>query len=614
MRREIERSGRPCIAVAAILLVLLSNICHAGAQELPRQVVSLLERQVEDGGDVQEMAARFEEMMRTKVSINSMTRSRLEECGLFSAFQIESLLDYRKVSGDILSRSELALVDGFNESVAEMCGCFFTFDSENAVAAPYVEPHLKHTVTLKAKSDYDTSGIGMTAKYSVSYDCSFVAGLTVDSDAGEGLTPAHMPDFVSAYASYDGTGVVKKMIIGDYSVRAGQGLVCWKAFSFTAFGAPSSAIKSQHSVRPYTSSVESGYFRGAAATLSLAGTEITLFASRAPVDARVVGDSVYTSVVKDGYHRTAAENAKRHAMHEYAAGATAVREAGRWRIGFTAMAYCYDKANGRRVLDYNRYQIYDGWWGNASADIFCYWGGCRFFAEAAVDAGASPAAVGGVLWSPFYSLEMSLLGRIYTKSYIAPHAGAYSSLSSCSNQRGITWSARWLPSSSWELNTNLQYSYYPWSRYGIDGPSSAFKYRTEVEYMGGSRFAASAMLSGGPAPRWRADCRYAFAGRWSAQARYAGTLGGNGAFIECACETRRLRLSARFTVWDTDGWGSRLYFYEGGVPQSFSIEARYGKGAGACLSVRYAPVKAVEVWLKLSDSYAAFFTRIFIPG
>lgn len=614
MRRENVGSGRPFIAVAAILFITFSNNWQVGAQELPRQIAALLERQAEEGGDPEGMAARLEEMMRDKVSINSLSRRKLEECGLFSAFQIESILDYRKTCGDILSRGELALVDGFNDSVAEMCEYFFSFDSENDVAAPYREPHWAHLATAKAKSGYDSGGVGLTAKYTASYADRVKAGFTLDSDAGEGLTSAHMPDFVSGYAAYNGRGILRSVILGDYSVRAGQGLVCWKAFNFTAFGAPSSVIKTSRAARPYTSSDESNYFRGVAATLALWGAEVTLFASRSPVDARVLGDSVYTSVVKAGYHRTAAERAKRHAMHEYVGGLTAAREAGRWRFGVNAIAYRYDKANGRTVKEYNRYQMYDGWWGDASADIFCYWHNCRFFAEAALDARASPAALGGVLWSPSYSLEMSLFGRLYSKSYIAPHAGAYSSLSNCANQRGVTWSARWLPNPLWELQSNLQYSYYPWSRYGIYGPSHAFKYRIEADYTPGKQLTASAQLSGSDRLRWRAGCRYAFASRWSAEARYAGTPGGNGAFFECAYAARRLRFAARLTVWDTDGWDSRLYFYEGGMPQSFSIEARSGKGTGAYLSVRYAPVKAVEVWLKASDSYAAFFTRIFIPG
>ena len=614
MRREIEGSGRPSFAVAAIVISLLFIAVQSEAQELPERIVSMLERHIEDGGDVEAMAAHLEEMMRARQSINALSRRGLEECGLFSAFQIESLLDYRKANGDVLSQNELAFVDGFNEAVAEMCAYFFTFDSQSDVALPYREPHWSHQATFKSKGAYAGGGMGMTAKYCASYGGKISAGLTLDSDAGEGLTASRMPDFVSAYASYTGAGAVKKIIIGDYSVRAGQGLACWKAFSFRAFGAPSSVIRSQHSARPYTSSVESGYFRGAAVTLSACGAEVTAFVSRCPVDARVVGDTAYTSIVKDGYHRTAAEKEKRHSMHEFAAGMTAVREAGRWRLGATALAYRYDKANGRRVLDYNRYQIYDGWWANASADIYCYWRDCRFFAEAALDAGASPAVQAGVLWSPFYGLEASLLGRCYSKSYIAPHAGAYSSLSSCSNQTGATLSARWLPSSSWEALANFQYSYYPWSRYGIDGPSSAVKYRLELTYVPDKVITATAQLGGSPVPHWRAGCSYVFKERWGIGMRYAGNPGGNGAFLECSYTSRKLRVAARCTAWNTDGWDSRLYFYEGGLPQSFSIEARSGKGTGAYLSVRYTPVKAFELWLKVSESYAAFFMRIFIPG
>ena len=68
------------------------------------------------------------------------------------------------------------------------------------------------------------------------------------------------------------------------------------------------------------------------------------------------------------------------------------------------------------------------------------------------------------------------------------------------------------------------------------------------------------------------------------------------------------------TVWATDGWDSRVYFYEMNVPQSYAVEPYYGKGAGAYLVVKYAPVRQVAMWLKLQQGYVSYFVRIFIPG
>lgn len=613
MRGEIEGPGSlRRIIIAAFLFFFY---CFTDAQTLPDRVVEIIERMAEEGVSEEEMVRYYENLALRRPSINAQSRRQLESCGLFSVFQVESILDYRKQYGDILSEGELSLVDGFNAAAASCCAIFFSFTSDSQIAAPYEEPRLKQTLTAKAKSDYGASGTGVTLKYSASYGKSYSAGFTLDNDAGEALRRGWMPDFCSGYLCFDGAGPLRKLVIGDYTVRSGQGLALWKAFGMSVFGAPASVARNPRGVLPYTSNDEADFFRGAAATLRAGRGDVTLFASANRLDARIVGDTAYTSIVTGGYHCSATELAKRRTMREYVAGGCWNAEYHRLRCGVTALAYRYDKHNGRTVKDYNRYQIYDGWWGDVSADFYCFLHDFRLFGEVAVDAGGSPAAVAGAVWSPGYNLETSVLGRLYSRSYIATHSGAYSSLSSCSNQRGLTCSAKWIFATRWTLSGNAEYSYYPWSRYGIAGPSAALKYRLALGYAEDGGSSADIQVAGNPAPRWRANCVWAVNGKWRLNLRYAGNPGGHGGFAECAYSpSSRLKVSARLTCCNTKDWDSRLYFYEGGVPQSFSVTSYYGKRAGAYLYVKYTPVRNLDLWLKASDRNYAFFMRIFIPG
>ena len=607
MCRRIVGSGSPLAAFIAAFF-FLSNTISTAAQELPERIASLVERHAAEGGDAEELMRFYEELARRRPSINSLSRRRLEECAIFTAFQVESLIEYRERYGDILSEGELALVDGFNAEMAALCSELFSFDAAGAQESA----KWQHNAILKARTQYSAFAPAVTAKYSLRKGDRYRFGITADSDASE-LSKGHpVPDFLSGYAAWGGIGKLKQLIAGDFIVRAGQGLVCWKAFDLKAFGTPSSMAKQPRGVQPYTSSSESGFFRGAAATFALGQAELTLFASRTPVDARIVGDTTYTSIATDGYHRTEAELAKRHSMHEYAAGVFLAGEKGRLRYGLYAIAYRYDKRNGRTVRDYNRYQQYDGWWGNLSADCYLFWRNARIFGEAAVDAGGSPALLAGAVWSPGYSFETSLLCRLYSRSYIATHAGAWSTLSSCTNQRGAPLSVRWLPGGDWEVAANLQYSYYPWSRYGIDGPSSAFKYRLALRKTFGKRLETTAQISGNPSPGWRASLVWTPSGKWELKCRYAGNPAGNGAVVECAYSpSAKLRISVGFSAHNTAGWDSRIYLYQSGVPQSFAVATLYGKGTGAYLLVKYAPVRRAEIWLRISDREIAYLTRIF---
>ena len=69
-----------------------------------------------DEYEVERLASYLERPVR----INIASASNLRSCGLFTQFQAASLLDYRERHGDLMSYSELALVDGFTEEKVQL--------------------------------------------------------------------------------------------------------------------------------------------------------------------------------------------------------------------------------------------------------------------------------------------------------------------------------------------------------------------------------------------------------------------------------------------------------------------------------------------------------------
>jgi hypothetical protein len=427
-------------------------------------------------------------------------------------------------------------------------------------------------------------------------------GVVLDNDPKE-----RFPDFVSLSARYKG------FYVGDFTARFGQGLVLWKSFALTAFGTPSTAARRGGGLREYHSSGESNYFRGAGWSGRTGPLTTTAFVSRTPVDARIV-DGRYTSIATDGLHATETEKAKRHAMHEYVAGANVSLDRGRWHFGITAAGYTYDHPNGRRVQDYNRYQQYDGLWGNLGFDWYGSLGSLRLFGETAVDAHGAPAALAGCLWSPSYGFETSLTLRCYAPSYIATHAGAWSSISSVSNQVGAAYAVQVIQG-RWTLRANADVAWYPWKRYRQEAGTWGFKGRVQLirAFSGGAecetQLAWSSRLKG------RVRVTVPFGDNWQASLRADANRGGAAGYADVRWHpSRSWDISARVTLWQTADWDSRIGFYERGVPQSFTVENYAGKGVGAYLVVKCAPTKWLELWVKVQQGYAAYFMRIFLPG
>ena len=565
------------------------------AQTLPGFVTALVEERAEEGASAEDLVLYYERLLRQPLNLNDASRLQLEETGLFTLFQVESLLAWRERYGAVRSATEWALVEGFTPEVVAQLRPFFTLGEPSAAKAA------AQTYTLRFKKKWKQPGFSLTTKGF--YEApDYGAGAIVDNDPKE-----RFPDFVSLSGRY------KNWYLGDFTARFGQGLVLWKSFAFSAFGTPASAARRSGGLQGYRSTDESNFFRGVGYSRDFGRLAATAFLSYNALDARIV-DGSYTSLPTDGLHATETERARRHTMHELVVGANVTLTAGRWRFGVTGASYRYDKANGRRVQDYNRYQQYDGLWGNLGLDVYGSLGSLRLFGEAAVDAHGAPAIIAGAVWSPTYGFETSLTARCYSPSYIATHAGAWSSLSSVSNQIGALYALQ-LIQGGWTFRLHADAAWHPWTRYRHEAGTWSAKGRVQVVHTWPSGAEAEARLSWSGRLKGVVRLQLPLGTAWALAARVDANRGGAGAYLDLRWKPgRRWDLSTRVTVWQTENWNARISFYERGVPQSFSVESYDGKGVGAYLLAGYAPTRHVEMWLKLQQGYVAYFVRIFMPG
>ena len=112
----------------------------------------------------------------------------------------------------------------------------------------------------------------------------------MEKDPGEKLIsgiPPH-PDFLSAHLAFNGSGVVRRIIIGDYSIRIGQGTNIntgsSRGISLTTPGYMSASDE----IKPYTSTEENRFFRGMAAVFSIKNIELSTFLSKNYSDATII--------------------------------------------------------------------------------------------------------------------------------------------------------------------------------------------------------------------------------------------------------------------------------------------------------------------------------------
>ncbi|MCF0178062.1 MAG: hypothetical protein HUJ90_05500, partial [Bacteroidales bacterium] len=417
-------------------------------------------------------------------------------------------------------------------------------------------------------------------------------GATLESDAGE----IPMVDFISVHLVKS----FKKLTltIGDFTARYGQGLAVWKSFSINALGSPSSLMKSGNGISPYKGADENNFFRGLAVS-GMIGTNIdySAFCSVNGVDA-TIKDGAYTSLYTDGLHHTDAEKAKKNSMMEYVAGGEITYSALRFKVGISAVAYAYSRPNGRRIYEYNRYQMYDGWHGNIAINALYSIGHLRIFGESGINFSGNIAAIAGAIWSPSFSFESSILLRHYPRGYIATHGNAYSSANTISNQEGVVISLNIKSPENFSHSLMVDGVYFPYPRYHVDMASWQLKVKAKSLYENdlwkgylqenycyksnerNHKHSLKAYFSISPS-KITATIRGDLCLIFTAAENHAFTMEkGYAVTFEGGYKIQRPDLNANIGVsyFNTDNYATRIYISEKDLPQSFGSSMHYGKG------------------------------------
>ncbi|MCR4824675.1 MAG: hypothetical protein K5849_04870, partial [Bacteroidales bacterium] len=172
---------------------------------------------------------RYRSLADHPVDLNRAGRGRLLATGLLSPFQVASLLEWRGRSGDILSWTELGLVDGFTAEMIPALQEFFVLGIRDVPPGKRDDARFHQTLQLK-------SGVRLSGEAA--------AGLKYEAAAGERCML-----FVSVRNTYDvprkaalslsaawfGRGVLEQVVIGAFNARFGQGLLQWSGFQLSGY-------------------------------------------------------------------------------------------------------------------------------------------------------------------------------------------------------------------------------------------------------------------------------------------------------------------------------------------------------------------------------------------
>ncbi|MFZ1694481.1 MAG: hypothetical protein WAT74_14895 [Flavobacteriales bacterium] len=489
-------------------------------------------------------------------------------------------------------------------------------------------------------------------RYRFRYRQNISIGFTAEKDEGEEFFRGSQRgfDFFSAHLFVRDLGRLKSVAIGDYSAQFGQGLTFWNGLAFAAKSSFTLNVKRNAvGLAPYTSVNENLFLRGAAATFALTRKlEFTGFVSKKRIDANVtaqptgndtldtnIQEVIFSSFQEDGFHRTENELRKKGAIGERILGGHLRWKERSWSVGATVANIEYDATLTRIVRPYNQFDFQGRSNTTMGLDWNVLWRNITWFGEAARSANGGTAMNTGLLAALDQRVSMSVLYRDYGRDYHGLQSVAFAEGTNPWNERGLYTGIEIRPNRRWQMNAYFDQFRFPWLRFITDGPSSGFDWMAQVNWRPSRKVELYARVRhqdrarntsadvGGINPLVRVE-QTNYRVNVSAKVSNSITLRTRVETIDFQRGSSPLQhgfllyqdivhrplsspleLTARFAVFESDGYDARVYAYENDLIGVFSIPAYYGRGIRWYGMARLTPLRRVDVWLR----YGAWIYR-----
>ena len=653
------------ITYVVILLFIIPYSVYS--QSIP-DIEKLLET-----NDIESSEDYYEDMINSlirlsaqPINLNSAGFDSLKMLFFLSDAQIDNLLDFRKKHGPFTHPNELLLVTGISQQDLSNIKPFIrigTYTPEKQsryhlsqeilarlkMTRPKQAGYKKYSrkaflyekdYLAKKQSRFQGPPVGTLLKYKISNQQHWQGGLTLENDPGENYFSKKQKtgfDFLSVHACYTPEKIIHRIIVGDYKLQWGQGLLAWSGYSSGKSTSTLSNEKSGNGIAPYTSTDENRYLRGMAVSLHPTRTITTeIFVSYKKTDGNLADldtlspKTVQTATLYEtGYHRNLSECEKKHNLKEFTTGLSTHLNHRYFRIGVQLLHYNFSPALTIGKAAYQQYNETGHQRTLVSVDYKT--GGYHFylFGETARSDNGTWATVNGLRYSGIPRFALCALYRHYDKGYHSHYNSGFAEYSNTTNEEGLYLGLESTPFRSLKINAYYDRFRFFSPRYQATIPGNGQEIAGDVTF-NRSRWDCSFRFKHEEKPEddktgenlqsvsrvkqeYRFQFTYSICEQLKSRTRTSYTRyvkkekheGGYLLYQDLMYSTLQTNLKAqfRFAYFDTDSYNTRIYAYENNVLYGYSFPALYDRGFRSYLNLNWKPFTLITLYLKAGLTY-----------
>ena len=640
-------------------------VTKAVEQNFDELVATIYKRWGEDTV-YEELRAQLWEYYHSPLALNQTAREELKLLCILTDDQLNQLFGHIAKNGPLISIYELQTIPGFDLDTILL---LLPFVRVEAVDVARSSPSIRHNELisrnsyslvryesiLEPKAGYQYNSrqhkvpyVGtpdkLVARLFIRHPNGWELGLTTRKGAGEALTwdPAtHRYGFAPwrfHWLHKDRTGT-KKILVGDYAVGYGQGVVLNAGFSMDKSGETIKVIRTNNlGAKPHTA-VTTTAFKGIATTWQWHPVEFTMYYSNVNLDGKVeksssLGGRYVRSVSRQGYYRTENEIAKKGQVNEQVIGSTLVYK-GPDRgseLGINLLYSHYSVPIYPNTKNSNPLRFRGKHHANGSLFYRYLWQNFHFFGEGALSKGGGKAAIAGVVASLSHHIDATVLWRHYSQNFHGLYGKSFrENSSSNSNEQGIYLGASASPFRHLYLNAYYDYFHFPWC-FGKPRAGHSWLVKTTYQFTKTSlvyfqyknttkprRIAKIKKVATGSNQhyklRWQCTWSKTISLKSEAQCSRCRQRGvstwGYAAAQDVTYKIRKLRLTGRVAWFNAKNANNKLYFYEPNMLHAgFNFLAYHGRGMRYCLLACYQPSTALRLELKYALTHHKRINKI----
>jgi len=608
--------------------------------------------EIEEENDFFEELSEFYDTSE-KININDLTPETAFSILKMSDYQYYHLQKYIAENGFLVTVYELASVEGFTVEFVQKIEPYIvaaavskerkiTFKS--LFKRPKNKLLIRYSQILEKKAGYDknrkTHYVGSPQQYAFRYNFSasehITFGFAGKKNAGEEFFKGSQKQgfgFYSLHLQVKKIGVLQSVILGDYRLHFGQGLIMGNGFLNNSSG----EIRKTGAVqRPVTAMSQSNFLRGATLQLGNYKFSGTIFYGHRFFDGNVVEvePDVFAfegAITNTGLHRTETELKKRNALFNRVYGLHFHAHLKTFKIGVQMMRSEFSLPLLPSSRPYQYFDFSGKGLCNASIDYQVLIKHHILFGEVAASSTKGFAFLQGAIFKVDPRMKLSVLLRHFSKNFAALDGKPYSKNSKLNNETGLLLTSEIILTNKVTMVALFDMYQFRWLRYLIDKPLPHFdaslrfdvalsrncalllryNYKTQVKNYREETIYNQVFET--QQHRLRVIFSYSFLQFLQFKSEVSGVFNSSRvqkfksskvgvlAYQDVGVNILKigLDLKFRFAIFDTDTYDERLYAYENDLSYTFTINSYYYRGCKTYFIVKW-KYKWFEIQGKIS--------------